>query len=341
MIYDHNKKRILVQRNAAIGDVFLATAILPALAKRYPGYAIDFETSFGEVVDNNPFVERIISIGSSIKKEYKIIIDLNLCYEKQPHLSILSAYAKAANVNDNEMRLFWKVSEEKKAFAKSFLTQHGLENKNIVAIQSGASFWLKAMDPRYLENLITELGNKFAVTFVLLGSGKDPVLHGVIDLRGKCSITESAAILQCCRAFIGLDSALLHFAKALDIPVAAFFGHSDPLRRMIPHKRDCLLVTTVSCKFCYHRQSAPVIISVCEKQSFIMRLWDSIIRLALRRWYSKGNRLAKRVALRLLSFQTWRETGRHIACCMKNLESQQTMEQILVWMRDLGLPKKV
>lgn len=339
MAQHHHSKRILVQRNAAIGDVLLATSILPALHKRHPGYAIDFETSFKEVVENNPLIERVVPFGTSATEDYEIIIDLNLSYEKQPHLSILDAYAKVSNIKNDEMRLSWNVPEGQKAFATSILTRYGLENKNLVAIQSGASFWCKTMDPRYLETLISEMGKRFAVAFVLLGSINDPPVLGAVDLRGKTGIAESAAILQRCRGLIGLDSSLLHFAKAMGIPVAAFFGHSDPLKRMIPHTKDCLCVSSVPCRFCYHRQSTPVIISVCEKQNLGMRLVDSIIRIGLRRWYSKRNRMAREVAVRLLSFQKWRESGRHVAYCMKDLESPQTIERLLAWMQEVGVPK--
>jgi ADP-heptose:LPS heptosyltransferase len=335
-----NKKRILVRRSGAIGDVLLATAILPALAKRYPEHVIDFETSFKEIVENNPFVERVVSTGCSVKGDYDSIFDLDLSYEKQPQRSILGAYAHSAGISEDEMRLFWSVSERDMAFARSLLVFHGLEGKNLVAIQSGASFWLKAMDPTYLETLISQIGKRFDVTFILLGSAGDPLLRGAVDLRGKTGITRSAALLACCRAFIGPDSSLLHFAKAMEIPVAAFFGHSDPQKRMIPNKRDCPLVSTVSCRFCYHRQITPAIISVCERQSLVMRLLDSVIRAALRMWYAAENRFARRVALLLLSFQNWREGGRQVAYCMKDLGSPPTMERLVVWMQEVVAPKK-
>ena len=332
-------KRILIQRNAAIGDVLLATAVLPALAQRFPGYAIDFETSVKDVLENNRYIERILFTGSAFPTDYEIVHDLNFVYEKQPHLSILAAYAKAVNINENEIQLSYDPSDQQKSVARSILIRNGLDGKNLVAVQSGASFWLKKMDPVYLEFLIDEIKKKYEVTFVLLGTAKDPLIKGAVDLRGACSIAESAAILQNCNAFIGNDSSLIHFAKAMDIPAAGFFGHSDPSLRIIPKRNDCFLVTKVSCRFCYHRQAAPVIIVICEKQPFVWRLLDIAIQTALRRWNTHRNRLTLIAALVLLFFHKWRERKGYIACCMRSLESQQTLEKIASWFLDLGLPK--
>ena len=50
----------------------------------------------------------------------------------------------------------------------------------------------------------------------------------LIDLVGKLSLLETAAVLERCRLFIGNDSAPMHLAAAVGTPIVTFFGPSEP-----------------------------------------------------------------------------------------------------------------
>jgi heptosyltransferase-3 len=47
-----------------------------------------------------------------------------------------------------------------------------------------------------------------------------------IDLGGQLSLEETAALASLCRLFFGVDTAPMHMAAALDVPVVALFGPS-------------------------------------------------------------------------------------------------------------------
>ena len=51
----------------------------------------------------------------------------------------------------------------------------------------------------------------------------------VIDLIGQTSLGELAAVLERARLFVGVDSAPMHMAAALGIPVVALFGPSGDM----------------------------------------------------------------------------------------------------------------
>ncbi|MDE3083968.1 MAG: glycosyltransferase family 9 protein, partial [Verrucomicrobiota bacterium] len=66
---------------------------------------------------------------------------------------------------------------------------------------------------------------------VVLGSIGDPALPGVIDLRGRATLRQAAAVLARCRLFIGNDTGLKHLAAAVGTPVvelSAFRTGADP-----------------------------------------------------------------------------------------------------------------
>jgi len=53
-------------------------------------------------------------------------------------------------------------------------------------------------------------------TVIQLGSAEDIPLEHVLDLRGKTTIRETAAILANARLFLGMEGGLMHLARAVD-----------------------------------------------------------------------------------------------------------------------------
>jgi heptosyltransferase-2 len=50
-----------------------------------------------------------------------------------------------------------------------------------------------------------------------------------IDLSGKTNLGEAMALIEKCRLFITNDSGLMHVAAALDVPLVAVFGSTNPI----------------------------------------------------------------------------------------------------------------
>jgi len=338
---DTNPKRILVVRNAALGDVLLATAVLPVLSLRYPGRSIDFATSFPSVLEGNPYVSQVISASGPRSAAYEEVFDLDMSYEMRPSQSILSAFAGSVGCSESDLSLSYTVSEGARAAAAELLSGMRLSSGNFVAVQAGSSFWLKNWPIASFETLVRRLREVYDTDFLLLGSADDPGVEGTVDLRGSCSLEVSVAVLERCIAYVGLDSSLLHFAKALGKPVAAFFGHSDPSLRIQIGERDCLLVSRIPCRFCHHRQRPPVVLPVCIRQALWLRILDTILNLAFQRHFGQHDPLSLRVALLVLPLLKWREKGRRIAPCMGDISVDRAFAQLSPWLGDLGVPRRV
>jgi hypothetical protein len=67
-------------------------------------------------------------------------------------------------------------------------------------------------------------GLKGTFKFIQLGSPGDPPLDGVVDLRGKTGLRESAAVIESCRLFIGNAGFLMHLARAVERPSVIVYG---------------------------------------------------------------------------------------------------------------------
>ena len=73
---------------------------------------------------------------------------------------------------------------------------------------------------------------------------------GALDLAGKGSLAESAAVIGAAKALLSGDSGLLHIAAALGTPTVSLFGPSDPVK-WAP-KGDChrVFASALSCAPC-------------------------------------------------------------------------------------------
>jgi ADP-heptose:LPS heptosyltransferase len=101
---------------------------------------------------------------------------------------------------------------------------------------------------------------------VLLGGPADRLLCDAIaadlgrgqSLSGQLSIALSAGVLARAERFFGIDSLLLHLARALDVPADSVWGPSDPATRLRPRiAEDRLYFARMSCSPCIHVHEAP------------------------------------------------------------------------------------
>jgi ADP-heptose:LPS heptosyltransferase len=112
-------------------------------------------------------------------------------------------------------------------FLKDAERTRGQLSKNQIAIQSSTRSaktplrnkeWL----PERFQSVVNAFSGRFQ--FIQLGSPADPRLDNVIDLRGKTTLRQAAAVISRSRLFVGLASGLMHVARAVDRPAAIVYG---------------------------------------------------------------------------------------------------------------------
>jgi len=123
---------------------------------------------------------------------------------------------------------------EDRAFAVRTLSGGG----RWLGIGPGAHWPPKIWPPRRFVELVAELRSEFH-GIVLLGDSTDAApareiaaaaLLACVDLCGRTSILEAAAVLGRCACFIGNDSGPGHLAAAVGTPTLTLFGPGDPAR---------------------------------------------------------------------------------------------------------------
>jgi lipopolysaccharide heptosyltransferase II len=156
---------------------------------------------------------------------------------------------------NNHTELF--IDDKSSSFAQKFWKERNLENKGkdknakgIIAIAPGGgknpgerTEYRNWPVEKYIE-LIKILVLKKKYTIILIG-GKDDVekseriqsemsgknSKNIISLVGKCSLKESAAIMQRCKCVICNDTGTMHIAGAVNHHIISIFGPTRPDRK--------------------------------------------------------------------------------------------------------------
>jgi len=153
------------------------------------------------------------------------------------------------------------VNEKWKQRALEILGQHGISmSDKLVGINPSATFgpakqWFSDQYAR----LSDKMQEDFGVRIILFGGPEDSVLgerisqitrRPPIDLCGKTDLEEAMALIQQCDLFITNDSGLMHVAAALDVPLIAIFGSTNPITTGPWGKRSRIIRVPIECSPC-------------------------------------------------------------------------------------------
>jgi heptosyltransferase II len=146
------------------------------------------------------------------------------------NLDVLPLIGARQKLPAHEMEIFLKPDEEK--FAEEFLARHGLAGQKILGLHVGSggtkNLPLKRWPLKNYAGLVRRLNQERPDVRVLLFGGPEeakdhPVVLAQADqaltLEAKTkSLRETAALMKRCRAFLSVDTALMHLAAAVKAP---------------------------------------------------------------------------------------------------------------------------
>jgi heptosyltransferase-2 len=132
-----------------------------------------------------------------------------------------------------------KISKPNHKSADKLLTGYGIgKSDQIVGISPGATYgsakrWL----PERYAALADKIQEQYGAHILIFGAPGEKqigekvtqLMKGVaINLCGRTTLGEGIALINRCNLFITNDSGLMHVAAALDIPLVAVFGPTNP-----------------------------------------------------------------------------------------------------------------
>lgn len=140
------------------------------------------------------------------------------------------------SVLGKRVSIHWGAEQE--ASVNRLLESHQLTE--FVLIHPVARWLFKCWDEARFARVIDHVQQELGLPVVISAAPDEKELARVrailghcnsspIDLSGRLSLTELACLASRARLFVGVDTAPMHIAAAVDTPVIALFGHSRPL----------------------------------------------------------------------------------------------------------------
>ncbi len=146
-------------------------------------------------------------------------------------------FLQAIGVTTGDRKLeIWFEEKDRKEAEKHLPTQELLPGMPRIAIHIGAATPSKRWREESFEVLIHELHANTQADILVLGGENDlgfaqEVVDGlecpIINLVGKLSLRQMAALMTDCRVFIGCDSGASHLAASCGIPVVSLFSAAN------------------------------------------------------------------------------------------------------------------
>ena len=155
----------------------------------------------------------------------------------------------------------WLTPEEANN-ADQLLDQFGVQRSQpIVILQPGARYWNKAWPPERYAQLADHLTYQYGCQVLIGGSDQDIDLaqqiqqiakSSPVNMAGRTTIKQFAAIAKKSALFVGSDSGAMHIASAVGTPLVALFGPSSP-REWGPRGGPVeVLYKEIDCRSCIH-----------------------------------------------------------------------------------------
>jgi hypothetical protein len=210
---------------AHMGDEVALTAFVREVKKQHPDEPIVVDGKFPDVWRDNP---RLVGLGKHTLPTIYLKPWLTNYEDKGP-LPVNYAHQAGMIVSDSTPEVFVGAVDFLKA--QSLLASGVRLGASVVAIDTWAAWTSRQWEfERWVDLcktlqqggwVVVELGRE---TLDEQGNIQPFRLPADVQLHGKTSILEAAAVLKCCDLFVGSDSGLFHLAAAVGTPQVVLFG---------------------------------------------------------------------------------------------------------------------
>jgi heptosyltransferase-2 len=154
-----------------------------------------------------------------------------------------------------------RVTDQERNRASEILKkQHVTTRDKLVGVSPGATYGsAKRWFPERYAALCDKIHESYGVRIIIFGGPgeegtgcrvSESMRHPSVNLCGKTTLRETAALIERCRLFVTNDSGLMHIADALSVPLVAIFGSTNPITTGPSGPRSRVVRASVSCSPC-------------------------------------------------------------------------------------------
>lgn len=178
---------------------------------------------------------RTLPFLQNVKVPMKVIHDVD------QNLSLLEPLGIDPKLQERSP--FIETSQKNNNFADKFLLENRIKKTDfIVGMHPGSSvgsgMYAKRWPKEYFAEVVRHLIKNYNAKIILFGGPEEKSLCSDIERMANIKaakaigldIKNAAAVAFRCNLFVSNDSGLMHIAAAMDVPVIAIFGSTDPVR---------------------------------------------------------------------------------------------------------------
>ncbi|NND06212.1 MAG: glycosyltransferase family 9 protein [Saprospiraceae bacterium] len=263
--------KILIIRFSSIGDIVLTTPVVRCVKKQL-GAEVHYLTKapFRSILDNNPYVDEVYSLGDSLKTILMRLQDHSYDFVIDLHKNIRSMRVRAglrapsAGFHKANLAKWLMVNTKVDCLPKKHIVEryfdavatlrvsydgqgldyfvatdadHTTQPPNVVFAIGGAH-----STKRLPKNMIKEICANIDAPITIVGGVEDSTTGAEIDRElvhvtnqaGSCSLDESAARVKDAAVVITHDTGMMHIAAALQRPIISIWGNTIPGFGMYP-----------------------------------------------------------------------------------------------------------
>ena len=299
-------KKILFITLSNIGDAVLTTPVLQGLLNRsdQPDVSVLVGPKAAELFQRDPAIREVIVYDKhdgwreKLKllrmfraKRFDEVVDLRntvfplLLLGWKGLFSMLKLNRKRGAVHAVEDHLRRAFGDAQDARFRVFIPQEAQQRAEQflkdsqgpwIGVAPGAASDLKRWPSERFAEIAQRIHCAGYGRVVLLGEAKDRMdVPGSLNLIGRTSLLDLAAVLKCCSLLLTNDSGPMHLAAAVGTPVVAIFGPSDA-RQYGPFGQGHRIVRLdLSCSPCGQAQ-CPLGTHACMKDLDVEKVWASV-----------------------------------------------------------------
>ncbi|MBL8006705.1 MAG: glycosyltransferase family 9 protein [Ignavibacteria bacterium] len=202
------------------------------------------------------------------RAEYFNDILINEVKNRHNVLQNMDLISQIVKVNESEtgrMEIF--ISGEDKVRSDKWHMEINPEKKTIAGFHPGSALLKNHINKRWDKDKFAELGcrlmDEFDVMILLFGNEFElnneinALMHNRAVIASTSNYMDSVARMVNCKLFVSNDTAFMHTAAALQIPVAAIFGYTNA-EELSPWMTDNVVIRkNLDCSPCFYNSPKP------------------------------------------------------------------------------------
>ena len=241
-----------------MGDELLCSAFAWEFHRRY-GRPIVLMCRQPELFEGNATVKKVLPADRDAVGTFaRWNLDMRVLCEWQPNHDNDRQVSPARHIIVENLKaggITGSIEIRPRFFLSKSELAEGTFAENQVAIQSSGRAAVYFMpNKEWIEGRHAQLTKALGqcYSFVQVGTVQDPPIAGALDLRGKTSLRQLAAILARSRFFVGQVGFLMHLARAVDTrAVIIYGGREHPAQSGYVCNEN--LYTPIPCAPCWQR----------------------------------------------------------------------------------------